>query len=118
MNNELTETQRQNLLSKAINSVNNFYYEQMDKNRITGEITIVIDAGEISHDEYIILGERIREYFDNIYEPRYPNKKFHIKTIWKSPIDQGIGIHLKWGRHAEIANREPRHISLQTTITR
>ncbi len=118
MTNDLTETQRHNLLSKAINVVNNFYYEQMDKNKITGETTILIDAGEISHVEYIILGERIREYFDNIYEPKYPNKKFHIKTICKPPINQGIGIHLKWGRHAEIANRESRHISFQTTITR
>lgn len=117
----LSEKQHHTLLTKTINEINRFYYEQMDQGRFTGETTFVITCEQTRLDsDMALLGEKVREYFDNIFDPEYPRKKFHIYTAINHLTSGGLVVVLKWGLHADRANdaENPRikHIGIEQVV--
>lgn len=120
----LSEKQHHTLVTRTINEINRFYYEQMDQGRFSGETTFLITCEQTRLDSDIaLLGERVREYFDNIFDPEYPRKKFHIYTAINSLTSGGLAVVLKWGLHADRANhaekfpaRSIQHIGIEQII--
>lgn len=121
---ELTEKKRKILLTRMINEINRFYYEQIDNGRFSGETVFMITCEQTSAtSELALLGERVCEYFNNIFDPEYPRKKFHISTAINHLTSGGLAVFLKWGLHADRANdaeksttRSIQHIDIEQVV--
>jgi hypothetical protein len=107
---ELSEKKRHTLLTKTINEINSFYYKQIDNGRFSGETVFMITCEQTSAtSELVMLGERVSKYFNNIFDPEYPRKKFHISTVANNLTDGSLCVVFKWGLHAERANHPEKY---------
>ena len=105
---ELTGTQRHRLLNHSIESINSMYYENMDMGKLSGTCTALISSDQIPkarlNSEFAILSQGIQDYFNNIFDPIFPHKKFHIQAVQSPYMPDKLAVILKWGHEADIAN--------------
>lgn len=105
---ELTETQRHRLLMHSIESINSQYYDNINMGKFSGMCTCLIYSEQIptTHldSEFAILSVGILDYFNNIFDPEFPHKKFHIQTARSPYMPNALAAILKWGHEADIAN--------------
>lgn len=122
--NELTGLQRHRLLKQSINAINSMYYDALGTNQWPQECTLLIESESLNRNnydrEFAILSQGICEYFNEIYEPERPYKKFHIQAARSPYMPEKLVVHLKWGQSAIMANQAQglRHITMKQTVVK